>query len=314
MTSTVLLAMLLLGPAKDREPAPAPQPSVVKSMMTHEEFTNAGLGKLSPRELAALDAWLRQHLRSEAQPPSGQSSRTRPSAAPRTALREEIGPTRDDGCVALSGSTDVPGYSVEMDLAGSFGEQRLVASGGRLSVDLCLSETGARYDNIEATSGALSRRLSGEFSPGFGKENVPADLQLAFTVTMATTSPSEWLDLSPQDGGLYQIERFLPRECAGSCVVARVVGTWTLTGPDGTSSGPIDATFGGFGVHATATANVDASGFPKSATLDDFSWIGGSFDLPDLVSVNVAGAPLRVHPERMMVRMTETAFRLTRKP
>lgn len=311
MTPTLLLAILLLGPAKERT-APPPQPSLAKSLMTREEFVDAGLGKLSQRELAALDAWLRQHVRAEPQRASRPASRRpgAPAVPVRDARAAAASAALAEDCVPMTGSADLPGMQMDLDLAGSFGEQRLAASGGRLSVDLCLSRTGARYERIEATSTKFSRSLTGDFSPGFGKGTVAVELQLDFTVTLLTAAPSETLALSPLDGGIHQIERFSPRRCATSCVAARFVGTWSLSGPDGTSSGPIDATFDGIGVHAMATANVDGSGFPGSATLRDFTWTGGTFDLPELVSVHVAGAPLRVHPQRTMLRVTETTLPL----
>lgn len=67
-TALLALCFALATPiafAQDAAVAPASDQRPVEQRMTPEEFSAAGLDKLSPRELAALNAWLRGTLKVE---------------------------------------------------------------------------------------------------------------------------------------------------------------------------------------------------------------------------------------------------------
>lgn len=66
--SLLVLALLALAPLAA---AQAPQP--IEKQMTAEEFAATGLGKLDPRELANLNAWLNRTLEVETQKAAAQA-------------------------------------------------------------------------------------------------------------------------------------------------------------------------------------------------------------------------------------------------
>lgn len=77
-TRPALLALLLalfapLAQAQDAAPAHDAQ-RPIEQQMTPEEFAAAGLGKLSPQELANLNAWLRGTLRAETERAAAQAT------------------------------------------------------------------------------------------------------------------------------------------------------------------------------------------------------------------------------------------------
>lgn len=56
----------------------------VRDLMSARQFQQAGLAKLSPQELAALNAWLDQYLQSQARPASVQAAAPSPAPHPHT--------------------------------------------------------------------------------------------------------------------------------------------------------------------------------------------------------------------------------------
>lgn len=81
MRRLLLLSALLILPAALH----AQQFSSLEEKMTHAEFKAAGLDKLSPEELAALNAWLRGQPQARSTAPAVAA----PSPEDRVGLREE---------------------------------------------------------------------------------------------------------------------------------------------------------------------------------------------------------------------------------
>ncbi len=73
-SSTLYLYLCLLVAG----PAPAQEFSSLEERMSHSEFTAAGLDKLSPEELAALNDWLRGSMRSASQAALASTAPIRP--------------------------------------------------------------------------------------------------------------------------------------------------------------------------------------------------------------------------------------------
>ena len=95
-------ALLLLASAsalgQDEQPF-----SSLEERMTGSEFTEAGLHKLSPEELAALNQWIRERSVAEYEPPE------RPAAR------------RDDGDTAVGSIENMPREPIQSRIVGTFG-------------------------------------------------------------------------------------------------------------------------------------------------------------------------------------------------
>lgn len=66
--------------------APASKPVDIRNLMTVTQFTQAGLDKLSPAELAALNAWLSDYTQERVQPQAAMQPATAASPAASTAV------------------------------------------------------------------------------------------------------------------------------------------------------------------------------------------------------------------------------------
>ncbi len=93
---------------------------------------------------------------------------------PGRAQGEAAGDEREWATVA--GTIPVGGTSLAMQLSGSFGDEEIKEAGGALHVELSVSHSAARYEQIELRTPFIVRKFSGVFAPGFGKTPIPVQL------------------------------------------------------------------------------------------------------------------------------------------
>lgn len=195
----------------------------------------------------------------------------------------------------LTGTIPLSGRSFVMDVSGSFGTGKIEGTGGTLHVELSLSPTGGRYEQIEFRSSFINQRFAGVFSAGFGKPPIPIDLSLSFFVIVSTSRPSPELPLLAMSDGGFQLGPFYTSACGFSCYYLEIIGSWTAKGSDLTANGNIRSVLLD-AIGADATGHIDPEGYPKSVQLKGFSWHGnsGGGAIPDLVSASVDGVNLQL--------------------
>jgi hypothetical protein len=181
----------------------------------------------------------------------------------------------------LAGTTPVNGTGVVTALNGSFGLQEIQASGATLRVELSMSSSGARYEQIELRTPFIKRNFKGQFAPSFGKSRIPVELEISFSVIVSTIRPSPDLALLPSSDGGFQLDAFTTSSCNFSCYHIEIVGTWKATESDLTSTGTIRSVVSDRGIGADATiSSVDPTEFPTSIQLRGFSWSANSGGAP----------------------------------
>jgi hypothetical protein len=196
----------------------------------------------------------------------------------------------------VAGTVPLGGKGLVMNLRGSFGSQTIEADGGSLRVELSVSRTAARYEQIQFRTPFVTRKFSGSFAPGFGKTPIAIELDVSFFVIVSTSHPSPELPILPAAGGDFQLGPFGTAACNFSCYYLEIIGSWTARGPNLTASGPIRSALVDRGIGADATARVDPTGYPNFMTLKGFAWQGnsGGAAIPDLVKAEVDGVALRL--------------------
>ena len=137
----------------------------------------------------------------------------------------------------VAGTIPLNGKKLTMQLSGSFGNEEIEEAGGTLHVELSVSQTAARYEQIEFRTPFITRKFSGLFAPRFGEKRIPIELGVSFFVIVSTSGPSPEVTLLPGAGGDFQLGRFLTVNCNFSCYYLEVIGTWTARGPDLAASG-----------------------------------------------------------------------------
>jgi hypothetical protein len=201
----------------------------------------------------------------------------------------------------LSGNIPIDGTALQMDLSGSFGENQIVAAGGTLKVELSLSSSDARFEQIELRTPFITRTFSGQFSPAFNKPPVRVELSLSFFVIVSTSRPSFQLALLPVDGGGFRLDPFYTSACNFTCYQLEIIGTWSAKGPDISAMGYIRSALTDRGIGADTTAALDPANFPSSIQLKNFAWhaSSGGVAIPDLVNADIDGVHLRVSTSRL---------------
>jgi hypothetical protein len=196
----------------------------------------------------------------------------------------------------LSGSVPIAGAALQMDLSGSFGQQRITATGGTLKIELSLSPNNARFEQIEFRTPFITRTFSGQFSPGFGEPPIKVELSLSFFIIVSTNRPSLQLALLSIDGGGFRLDPFYTQACNFSCYQVEIIGAWSAKGPGISAMGYIRSAVTDRGVGADMTAALDPTHFPASIELKDVAWSAntGGAAIPDLVSADVDGVRIRV--------------------
>jgi hypothetical protein len=126
----------------------------------------------------------------------------------------------------VAGTIPVNGTAVVTALNGSFGLQEIQVSGATLRVEISMSSSGARYEQIELRTPFIQRRFIGQFAPSFGKPPIPVELEISFSVIVSTTRPSPELALLPSSDGGFQLDSFTTLSCNFSCYDIEIVGTW----------------------------------------------------------------------------------------
>jgi hypothetical protein len=216
----------------------------------------------------------------------------------KTELRsaKDDAPSSEAQLATVAGTIPLPGTGVTMQLSGFFGNTQIDDIGGALRVELSISHTTARYEQIELRTPFINRKLSGVFSPGFGKPPIPVDLEVSFSVVVATSHPSSELPLFPSSDGGFRIASFQTSDCDFSCYYLEIIGTWVARGPNLSASGTIRSSLLGRGIGADTTAGIDPTGYPRSVQLKGFAWHAnsGGAPIPDLVNATVDGVALRL--------------------
>lgn len=98
-----LVPALIVGLCVFAAPASAQEFSSLEERMSHSEFTAAGLDKLSPEELAALNAWLRNSVEAATSSAAEAAAAAVAASAP-PARAERVGFER----AGVLGSSDAP--------------------------------------------------------------------------------------------------------------------------------------------------------------------------------------------------------------
>lgn len=212
-------------------------------------------------------------------------------------LAQQVVVGNTDRWTTLGGVTPVSGPSIVTTLNGSFGDHLVQAIGGSLRIEISMSGTGARYEQIVFRTPFINQTFKGKFAPGFGSPTVPVQLDTSFSVAVSTTHPSSDLSLIPSSDGGFRLDSFTTSSCNFSCYQMEISGTWKVTEPDVTTSGVISAITSERGIGADASASgVDPAGFPNSIRLTGFSWSAnsGGMPIPDLVNQTVGGIPIRL--------------------
>lgn len=196
----------------------------------------------------------------------------------------------------VSGTIPLTGTTADMNISGSFGEDKIDQVGGTLRLELSLSPASARYEQIELRTSPVTRNFTGLLSPRFGAAPVPVELSITFFTIVSTSRPSRELPIMPISGGEFQISPFYTSDCGFSCYYLEIIGTWTARGPRTEARGTIRSTLQGTGIGADAAGSVDPQDFPNSVRLKHFRWGGntGGAAIPDLVNAMVDGIPLRI--------------------
>ena len=209
-----------------------------------------------------------------------------------------VDPTR---LVLLSGNIPIGGTTLQMDLSGSFGQHQIEAAGGKLKVELSLSSSNARFEQIELRTPFITRTFSGQFSPGFNKPPIRVEVSLSFFVIVSTSRPSPQLTLLPLDGGGFRLDPFYTSACDFSCYQLEIIGAWTARGPDISAMGYIRSALTGRGVGADMVAELDPTNFPSSIQLKNVAWHAnsGGTAIPDLVNADIDGVHVRVSTNRV---------------
>jgi hypothetical protein len=205
-------------------------------------------------------------------------------------------PGGDTQLVTVAGTIPLTGPSLTMRLSGSFGDKQIDGVGGTLRVELSISHTTARYEQIELRTPFINQKFAGVFPPGFGKPPIPVELELSFFVVVSTSGPSPELELLPSSDADFQISPFYTSNCGFSCYYLEIIGTWTARGPNLTANGTIRSSLVGRGIGADTTARIDPAGYPKSVQLKGFAWHAnsGGADIPDLVNATVDDVILKL--------------------
>jgi len=205
------------------------------------------------------------------------------------------GTPSDTPLSVLAGSLS-PDFNIAIQTSGSFGDHEIGIPAGVVHVELALSPTAARYEQIELRTPRTSTKLRADFSPGFGRPVVPIELDLTLSIIVGTSHPSTDLSLIPIAGGGYRISQFATSDCNFSCYYLEFIGTWTARGPDLVAYGTIRSALTGFGIGADATTEVDPAGYPQVARLKNFRWNfnSGGAAIPDLVNARVNGVPIQL--------------------
>jgi hypothetical protein len=126
VTSTLLLCALGLAGLVAAEPAPSPS---LRKLLTPQEFERAGLTKLTPGELGALEAALAAHARPPTSSTRGAPSRSETAAESRRFGEEELHRAPATGAelrTRIEGTvTDLTGRSVFALENGQVWQQRI---------------------------------------------------------------------------------------------------------------------------------------------------------------------------------------------
>lgn len=224
------------------------------------------------------------------------------SAGDSKVLSQENVPDKQERWTTLAGTAALAGPSVVMTLDGSFGPHELQATGADLRIEISMSSTSARYEQIEFRTPFINQSFSGSFASGFGGPLMSVQLDTSFSVTVSTTRPSPDLSLMPSSDGGFRLDSFTTSSCNFSCYQIEVAGTWKLTEAGSTTTGMISSIVSERGVGADASASsIDPAGFPASTRLKGFSWSAnsGGTPIPDLMNQTVGGIPIRLFTTHM---------------
>jgi len=205
--------------------------------------------------------------------------------------------TAADGWVTLAGDLPISGQSSEIQTSGSFGNQTLTTTGGKLRVEMSVSHEAVRYEQIEMRTPFVDQKLPGMFASGFGKAKIPIELEVSFFVVLSTSHPSSEFPIIPTSDGNFTIAPFTTSSCNFTCYYLEIIGTWTARGPDLIASGTIrSAVVDRRGIGADISADLDPTGYPHSIKLEKFAWHAnsGGVDIPDLVNAKVGDVVLRL--------------------
>lgn len=210
--------------------------------------------------------------------------------------QQDQSPPGESRLRAVSGTIPLEGIISGLSISGSFGVDKIEPVGGTLRIDLSLSQSSARYEQIEFRTASVSRTFTGKFAPGFGDPPVPVELSTTLQIVVTTSRPSRDLAILPGPDGGFVVAPFYTADCGFSCYSLEISGSWSAKGPKSRIEGAIHSILDGRGFGADATCSLDPTGFPKTVRLTHFSWHGnsGGAAIPDLVDATVDGVPLRI--------------------
>ena len=183
-------------------------------------------------------------------------------------------------------------------LGGTFGDTDSIRFDGSFHVELSLSQSNARYERVECRSSAINKTFIADLSPGFGRPNVHIDLNLVFTVSVATVRPSDMLSIEAIAGGGFEVAPFSSSNYNFQSYGIEFTGTWTAKSGNSEYYGDIRSAFPtGRGPAADLNLSFNPNHFPSEITVTNLVWAGGSNNNgnANLIDTTIDGIHIKVY-------------------